>query len=96
MLFRLLITTNLRTAVGRQKESICYLKSIPHEIKQDNHFLFYFLFIKRSIVNKMVEDCVKNLLSKNSSKLSRFCSIALKSRDLHHNHVVISIGYSMI
>ena len=32
-------------------------------------FLFYFLFIKRSIVNKMIEDHVDNLLLKNSVKI---------------------------
>ena len=32
-------------------------------------FLFYFLFITRSVVNKMVKDSVDNLLSKNSVEI---------------------------
>ena len=32
-------------------------------------FLFHFLFIKRSLVNKIVEDCVVNILSKNSVEI---------------------------
>ena len=46
------------------------LKRKPHDIKQSNQlmydiiFLFYFLPIKHSIANKMVEDGVDNLLPK--------------------------------
>ena len=32
-------------------------------------FLFHLLFIRRSVVNKMVEDLVDNLLSKNSVEI---------------------------
>ena len=35
----------------------------------DTIFLFYFLSIKHSIVNKIVEERVNNLLSKNSDEI---------------------------
>ena len=69
MLFWLLIKTNPNTVVGRQCKSIFHLRSKPCEIKPGNQCktsFSYFIYSlqKCSIVIKVVEDRVDNLLSK--------------------------------
>ena len=69
----------------------------------DSFFFFYFLFTKHSIVKKIVEDCVDNLLLKNSVQIEvdrlpwREEKIVVFRRKLENLLLVIAMnGYNAI